>query len=97
MNHHKEEERLNGPEVEAVEEVPDGRGVPPLRPKGSQHHTGEDQEDEAGDGGDTEEVDIAANVGGLFGGEQLLVGEVFGQGELGALGQAHGLTSRAPG
>lgn len=42
--------------MQAVHKMADGIVVPPLRPKGRQDDSGEDQEDEAGEGYHAEEI-----------------------------------------
>ena len=72
VDDHGEEEQLDAPQVQAVDEVADRRHVPPLRALEGQDHAGDEHDDQRGEGRDTEDVDPGRDVGGLPVGQQPL-------------------------
>src|SRR5436190_23034639 len=87
--------------MDAVEKSADARDVPPGRALEAEDHPRDDDHDQGGDRGDTEDVDPRGDVGGLAIGEQLLrrqcadraVADPFGPHPRLALG-AHGWRPR---
>jgi hypothetical protein len=65
VQHHEDEEDLDGPEVQAVDESPYARLVPPHRPEEGQQHSTRDHPDQPGDRDDAEDVDPGADKYGL--------------------------------
>jgi hypothetical protein len=71
VDDHEGHEELDAPQVHAVEEVPDGVGVPPVDPAEGDGEAGADGDGERGDGRDAEDVDPRCDVGRLTVGEKL--------------------------
>jgi hypothetical protein len=65
VDDHEEEEQLDCPQVDAVDEVPDAGVVPPRRTLQAEHHAGADDDHERGDRQRAEHVDPRGHVGGL--------------------------------
>src|SRR6202022_1907446 len=72
---HEDEEHLDTPEVEAVEEAADTRKVPPLGAKRRQHDATEHYPDQGRDGDHAEDIDPGTDVKGLAVWKEVLPGQ----------------------
>ena len=79
MNHHKEKEGFHTPQVQAVEEVPDAIGMPPLGPKDGEDGARHDDNGEAGNRQSAEEIDRRPDIRGLFVWQDLVGRKILGE------------------
>jgi hypothetical protein len=72
VDDHQRHEQLDAPQMEAVEEVPDGVRVPPVDASERDQRAREDRHGERCEAADPEDVDPGGDVGGLVLGQQLV-------------------------
>ena len=92
VDDHEEEEDLDAPQVEAVDEEPRRTSVPPVGPTMARTHSGEDDH-QGGERQDAEDIDPGRHIGGLTIGQELSGGK--GRGRAVAAGLSTGGRVRA--